>query len=157
MGRNRVNSDEIVLDSDTESVQEVGSNATNSQVTAAKPVDESPPIELRFVLELFSYAEMQKKVKDRASKSTRFTLTSDEPFDTFKAQLLARISKVLKPPTLRFEDYGITYVIKKKQKKTSLESKDDYDFLLSLDMTVRLYWSVKLPASIPGIDESSLL
>ncbi|KAL5528228.1 hypothetical protein ACEPAF_7364 [Sanghuangporus sanghuang] len=55
---------------------------------------------------------MQKKAKDRAFKSTRFMLTSDEPFDTFKAQVLVKISDLLKPAILHYEDYEITYMIK---------------------------------------------
>ncbi|KAL5512135.1 hypothetical protein ACEPAG_3656 [Sanghuangporus baumii] len=158
MAKPYFNSDAIVQESDEESVQETETSITNTQVTAApardhistqvtaapardhistqvtaaRPVDDSPPIELSFVLELFSYSEMQKKTKERASKSTRFSLSSDEPFDTFKAQLLAKISDLLKPAILRFEDYHITYMIKRKQKMTSLQNEDDYHFLLSL-------------------------
>lgn len=132
MGRNRVNSDEMVLDSDEESVQELASNASDPQATAAKQADDSPAFKLSFVLELFSHSEMQKAARDRASKSSRFSMTSEEPFDTFKAQILAKISDLLKPATLSFEDYSVTYIIKKVQKKTSLENEDDYGFLLSL-------------------------
>ncbi|KAL5520270.1 hypothetical protein ACEPAG_9483 [Sanghuangporus baumii] len=145
MAKAYLHSDAIVQESDEESVQETETSITNTQVTAAtardhistqvtaaKPVDDSPAIELSFILELFSFSEMQKRAKEHASKSTRFTLSSDEPFNTFKAQLLAKISDLLKPAILQFEDYGVTYMIKWKQKMMSLQNEDDYYFLLSL-------------------------
>jgi hypothetical protein len=56
---------------------------------------------------IFSAAELAKAVSKRAPKSHTFQLSLDEPFDTFKAQLLAKISASLNPPQLDITHYEI--------------------------------------------------
>lgn len=74
---------------------------------------------------------MKKKKTDREAVSKRLILTKEEPFDTFKAQLLQRILEGLHPAKLVFSDYKITYVIKRTgDGSITLKDEDDYKFLL---------------------------
>jgi hypothetical protein len=57
-------------------------------------------------------------------------LNSDEPWDTFKAQTLTHVEKVLKPPTISFDDYKMTFTVPQLQKTTELGDKQSYEFMI---------------------------
>ena len=60
-----------------------------------------------FIAVIYSAAELAKAVSKRVPKLHTFELTLDEPFDTFKAQLLAKISASLNLPQLDLAHYEI--------------------------------------------------
>jgi hypothetical protein len=53
--------------------------------------------EIMYVLTLTSAPELKKVASKCKTKSTNLQLNSDKPFDTFKAQILAKISQAIKP------------------------------------------------------------
>lgn len=74
---------------------------------------------------------MEKKEKDRIAASTSFELTSEEPYDTFVAQVLVRIANLLVPKKLDIQDYDIAYTIKRvESRKNSLKHAQDFAYLL---------------------------
>jgi hypothetical protein len=49
------------------------------------------------MLTLTSATELKKAALKHKTKSTNLRLNSDEPFDTFKVQIIVKISQALKP------------------------------------------------------------
>ena len=66
---------------------------------------------------MFSVAQMKKPAKQRGdSTSTYLVFRSTEPWDTLKAQLLAKISSTLKPQKLAFDDYTLSFTVPRHSK-----------------------------------------
>ncbi|KAF9230878.1 hypothetical protein BU15DRAFT_64532 [Melanogaster broomeanus] len=57
---------------------------------------------------MYSYREMKKPKPKREGETAMVKLSSDEPFDTLKAQILKVISEALNPKLLAYDDYKIT-------------------------------------------------
>jgi hypothetical protein len=75
---------------------------------------------------------MKKPVKQRGKgSSTYIVFGSDEPWDTLKAQLLAKILALLNPYMLVFEDYKISFTVPRHSKTPlPLHSSEDFKQLL---------------------------
>jgi len=89
---------------------------------------------LTYLFTIFSAIEVSKAVSKRRPESDELELSSAEPWDTFKAQVLAKISKNLAPRALHFDDYKIMYFIPRLVPKPSrqLTTADNYTSLLKL-------------------------
>jgi hypothetical protein len=72
--------------------------------------EDSPKI-ITYNLAMFPAAERMKELKKRNGKNTFMKLGSDEPFDTWKAQLLVRIEQKLAPDTLDFANYEVNFTV----------------------------------------------
>ena len=59
----------------------------------------------------FPTSEHTKELKKRNGKNTFMKLDYDEPFDTWKAQLLIYINKILQPEKLDFNHYEVNFTI----------------------------------------------
>ena len=80
---------------------------------------------------MYSAAELKKKVKNRCAKRSLFRLTIEETFGTFKERLLCNIMARLKPPTVEFNMYNISYTFKRTSGTSfSLCDENDYKFLI---------------------------
>jgi hypothetical protein len=75
---------------------------------------------------------MKKDEKKRGNpKNTFLQLGHDEPWDTLKAQLLVKISNILKPTKLEFDDYGYSFTVPRIHTKlTSLDDQTSYTFMV---------------------------
>lgn len=75
---------------------------------------------------------MKKPVSKRTPKSISLQLSTDEPWDTMKAQILVKIDTVLKPKTLDFPDYTVMFYILRNLPKPGMNlcSEDDHNRLL---------------------------
>ena len=62
-------------------------------------------------LAIFTTSERTKELKKRNGKNTFMKLDDDEPFNTWKAQLLVRIDKILQPEKLDFNHYEVNFTI----------------------------------------------
>jgi hypothetical protein len=62
-------------------------------------------------LAIFSASEHTKELKKRNGKNTFMKLDNNKPFDTWKAQLLVRINKILLPEKLDFNHYEVNFTI----------------------------------------------
>jgi hypothetical protein len=57
-------------------------------------------------------------------------LSTDEPWDTMKAQILAKISTALNPPLVDFNNYDITFYIPRVLPKPGLALATESDFTI---------------------------
>jgi hypothetical protein len=101
---------------------------------AEAPVAEPPPptsLNISYTFDIYSMVQMKKPGKKRGDpKRNVKALKSDEPWDTFKAQILTRIEKALKPATLSISDYKITFMVPRIQKMTDLDDEESYRFMV---------------------------
>ncbi|KAG1754121.1 hypothetical protein EDD22DRAFT_1000960 [Suillus occidentalis] len=86
---------------------------------------------ITYILAMFPEDQLQKPEKQRKAINAFLCLSSDQEFDTLKAQILQKISEKLKPKTLTYENYSIEWYIPRLQTAPlALSSADDYKFLL---------------------------
>lgn len=82
-------------------------------------------------------------------------LDSDEPYDTWKAQLLVRIDQNLLRDTIRFEDYDILFAIPRiSPSPIALQSQEDYAVLLertlkSRELSANVYVQERVGSKVP--------
>jgi hypothetical protein len=102
---------------------------------ASKPsgADENKiTFEITFNISFYTLKEGSKDVKKRIScHSTYMKLKNDEPFDTFKAQLLVRIDKHFTPKRLDIADFQVLFSIPRiSPMPMILAENDDYQLFL---------------------------
>ncbi|TFY52052.1 hypothetical protein EVG20_g10727 [Dentipellis fragilis] len=104
--------------------------------TADPPVDKK---NVTFIAKIFLAVEMQKAASKRIALDAKVSLSTDEPWDTVKAQLLAKVAATLAPDILDFGDYHVLVSIARVLLKpgTSLENEDNYDFFLKMVCKVK--------------------
>jgi len=87
---------------------------------------------ITYTISIYTPSQMKKDEKKRGDpKNTFLQLRSDEPWDTLKAQLLAKISNILKPVTLEFANYGFYFTVPHVHTKgTSLDDEPSYSFMV---------------------------
>jgi hypothetical protein len=91
------------------------------------------PAPITYYLTMYSITQMQKATKQHKLINTFLVLSPKLEFDTIKAQILEKISEGLKPKTITFEHYSVTWTIPWTQASSMpLCSPTDYQFLLDL-------------------------
>ncbi|SJL12746.1 uncharacterized protein ARMOST_16177 [Armillaria ostoyae] len=84
---------------------------TKQHAYYAQP-DKSAGVDIMIDISIFSAAQMSKEKRAHGSPTTTwFKINSTEPWSTFKAQILTKISDILDPTKLDFDDYNITFTI----------------------------------------------
>lgn len=92
--------------------------------------DPKPVVKATYNLSMFPASESNKDVKKRKGSNAYFKLNVDEPFETWQAQLLVRISDKLNPVTLSIEDYDVMFHIPRiSPSPLSVSTSDDYELL----------------------------
>jgi hypothetical protein len=81
------------------------------KTTTQDPTAPIPASKIDYILSLFSAIEMKKPAAKCEPKKSSLQLSTDEPWDTVKAQLLVKINNLLKPSTLSIDDYEILFSI----------------------------------------------
>jgi hypothetical protein len=111
-----------------------------------------------YLLSITSASESKKKASQRESVSRRIELSSDEPWDTVKAQFLKEIDDALSPNQIQFDHYDVSFKIPRiVSEPTRLISDGDYDFLIRESTkgktvaTVKVQITQKKPAGKVGI------
>ena len=66
---------------------------------------------ITYNIAIFPESECMKELKKRTGKNTYMKLDKEEPFDTWKAQLLVRINKMLPPDMLDFANYEVNFTV----------------------------------------------
>ena len=66
---------------------------------------------LTYILTIMPGSEVTKPASKRTLKSATLQLKSDELWSTLEAQLLVKISALLKPKRLNYEDYQVYFYI----------------------------------------------
>ena len=75
-------------------------------------VDPTPTVrQIAYMLTITSAAKLKKAAAKRKPKTQNLCLNSDEPWDTFKAQILVKISTAIKPKNINFDDYTLRFSI----------------------------------------------
>jgi hypothetical protein len=118
----------------------------------------SASIDITFDVTVFSIAEMKKPAKQRGDGSSSYIVfTSSEPWDTLKAQLMAKISQILDPTPITFEDYHVTFTVPRHSKTPlPLLSSDDFTQLLQRTLktktnpTAKIVVEAKVPGKVSG-------
>jgi hypothetical protein len=76
---------------------------SNPRKRRAPPASqENTPHLITYIMSILTAAEMAKVASKRITKTISFSLATDEPWDTMKAQLLAKICSKINPPTIDF-------------------------------------------------------
>jgi len=70
-----------------------------------------PPVKLMFNFSIFPVSEGMKDIKKWKGHNSYLKLSSDAVFDTWKAQLLVKIDKKMKPNQILYEDYDVLFMI----------------------------------------------
>jgi len=68
-------------------------------------------IKVNYVTTVFSAADMKKACNKRTPKQASFELSTDEPWDTLKAQFLVRITNALNPTTIDLGNYNLIALV----------------------------------------------
>lgn len=99
----------------------------------------TPTKTLTYILTITPESEVTKPSSKRTLKSATLQLKSDEPWSTLEAQLLAKISALLKPKRLNYEDYQVYFYIPRSIPKPGmiLSNEDDYAILLQRATTLK--------------------
>jgi hypothetical protein len=121
-----------------ETVPAIGKRPRGKKVK--DPAAPIPSSKVDYILTFFSAVEMKKPAGKREPKKSSLQLSSDEPWDTLKAQLLVKIDEVFKPTTLSIDDYDILFTIPRIVSKPGypLASATDYSILLDRSVKSRL-------------------
>ena len=93
--------------------------------------------EITYMLMLTSAAELKKAASKRITKSANLQLNSDEPFDTFKAQILIKISQALKPQTENIADYEICCTINRLISKPGMDMESEVDYVMMVESALK--------------------
>jgi len=89
-------------------------------------------ISITYYLTIFSEVEMKKTEKQCKPSNTFLQMKSDRKWDTTKVQLLEKISQVLCPKLINFDDYVFSWRIPHYQSSPmQLQTDDDYNFLIT--------------------------
>jgi hypothetical protein len=97
-------------------------------------LEQLPPsrTEATYNIMILPHTELKKDdIKKRVGTATILSLCLDEPFDTFKAQVLRKIEKETNPAVLLFENYKTFFtIVRIAPQVTSLADEDDYKELI---------------------------
>lgn len=123
----------------------------NDEFTEPEPVKK-----ITYIIHILSAAEMKEPKTKREPRIDHLELNSDEPFDTFKAQILVRISTAIRPKTLDFAHYYILFNIPRVVAKPGIPCMNKAGYALMLQRalttkvpTVNLYIESQEPANGP--------
>jgi hypothetical protein len=87
---------------------------------------------INYVLSISSSLEMRLAASKRKPIGRLLALSSLEPWDTFRAQILSTLDKALSPANINIDDYEISYVIPRiVTQALPLESETDYGHMIS--------------------------
>lgn len=100
---------------------------------AASGDDNPVPAPIAYTISIFTLSQMAKDPKKRGDgKTVLMEIGADLVWDTWKAQLLVKISTVLKPAKILFDDYEVTFSIPRiHPKATALSDDSSYKFMVT--------------------------
>ncbi|KIK91071.1 hypothetical protein PAXRUDRAFT_150337 [Paxillus rubicundulus Ve08.2h10] len=90
-----------------------------------------PAIKATYNLSIFPASEFKKDVKKQKGSNMYFKLDDDEPYNTWKAQLLVKIDEKMSPTMLSFDNYNVSFTIPHvSPSPLAIVSGDNYNLLL---------------------------
>lgn len=108
-------------------------------------LDDESAKKFTFNIAMFSAKEASKDLKKRAGKNAYMVLHNNEPFDTWNAQLLVKIEKMLNPSKLDIANYEIHFTIARiSPSPLTVSSNEEYTNMLervgrSKDLACNVY------------------
>jgi hypothetical protein len=103
------------------------------------------------MLTITSAAKLKKAAAKRKPKTQNLHLDSNEPWDTFKAQILVKISTTIKPKNINFDDYTLQFSITRLVPKPGMPIDLEGDYLFMIEQAVK----TKTPMVSITIDEDA--
>jgi hypothetical protein len=103
-------------------------------------VDPIPDVKkIAYMLTITSAAELKKAAAKRKAKTQNLRLDSNEPWDTFKAQIMTKIDAAIKPKNIDLDDYTILFSITRLVPKPGMpiDSEGDYSFMVEQAMKTK--------------------
>jgi hypothetical protein len=73
---------------------------------------------------------------EESHRKANLRLNSDEPWDTFKAQILVKISTAIKPKNINFDDYTLRFSITRLVPKPRMPIDLEGDYLFMIEQAV---------------------
>jgi hypothetical protein len=105
------------------------------------------------MISIFTLAQMQLDPKKQGKpKSTCIQLKSDITWDTFRAKLLSKVDSILKPKTIEFQDYVMTFSVAHcHPTPTNLDDEDSYKFMVdqAIDSKTNISASITIEPVVP--------
>ena len=95
---------------------------------------------------MFSTVQMAKpKKKHGDPKSDFFRLDEDKEWDTMKAQVMAKIDSLLKPATISYDEYEISFIVPRYlPQPMPLDGNDKYLYMVEHALKVKSGPSAKI-------------
>ena len=101
-------------------------------------VDPTPTVkQIAYMLTITSAAELKKAAAKRKPKTQNLHLDSDEPWDTFKAQILVKISTAIKPTNINFNNYTLQFSVTHLVPKPGMPIDSEGDYLFMIEQAVK--------------------
>ncbi|KAJ3511382.1 hypothetical protein NMY22_g15666 [Coprinellus aureogranulatus] len=121
---------------------------------------EQAPRKNMYSVEFFSCEQMEKPKSKRDLVCLSFELSDDEPWDTFKAQFLAKLNNKVKNAPVDYDEYEVLFYIPRLLPKPGLDlsDQDAYSSLVSRGQSVKANPTIQLtvtqhPPSAPDSRE----
>ncbi|KAJ7724778.1 hypothetical protein B0H16DRAFT_1736524 [Mycena metata] len=105
-----------------------------------KTIEKTPLVrDVLVTIAVYTAEQMKKSRTSRGSpKSDLYTLTSDEPWDTLKAQIGVRICGILNPAILDLDNYDLTFTVPRHiSDPIKLSDETHYKHLLKTALTIK--------------------
>ncbi|KAJ7758408.1 hypothetical protein B0H16DRAFT_1721009 [Mycena metata] len=105
-----------------------------------KTIEKTPLVrDILVTIAVYTAEQMKKSRTSRGSpKSDLYTLTSDEPWDTLKAQIGVRICGILNPAILDLDNYDLTFTVPRHiSDPIKLSDETHYKHLLKTALTIK--------------------
>ena len=102
-------------------------------IPSASDKDAIVTIKVNYITTVFSAADMKKAGNKRNPKQASFVLSTDEPWDTLKAQFLVRITNALNPKVIDLANYNLIALVTRIVPKpgSPLNTEDEYAIFLN--------------------------
>jgi hypothetical protein len=88
---------------------------------------------LDYIVAIFPPAKLKKAINKCVSQNTSLRLSTDEPWDTVKAQILVKIDAALNPCSINFDNYSIAFTIPRIVSKPGYPLSNANDYALLVD------------------------
>ncbi|KAJ7763179.1 hypothetical protein DFH07DRAFT_956554 [Mycena maculata] len=116
---------------------------------------------IQYTICIFSLDQMHKSKASRGRPQNRIIdLDSDEPWDRIKAQTLAKISDVLNPTQLQFDDYNVLFTVPHHLPDPLTLNEDNYPRLVTNALEIqkipvaKIIVEPKIAANIAGNEQN---
>ncbi|KZT24284.1 hypothetical protein NEOLEDRAFT_1179527 [Neolentinus lepideus HHB14362 ss-1] len=128
-------------DERSEDTEEVDTRDNDSDPKMCHKCKEPPlpsEVNIKYNVSVFSAVEMKKSKNKRESKNSLLHLSSMEPFDTWKAQILVKIDMALSPKKIEWSNYKVSFsILHISTLPLNVTTSDNYDIMLGCALKMK--------------------